>query len=66
MSNNNRRVASGKRDILHQNLRNLDLISKRLLEDVWTKNEIAQRGLNGTQNSHVIVTKMKGGCGCNS
>jgi len=65
MSNNNRRVASGKREVLHQNLRHLDLISKRLLEDVRTKNEIAQRGLNGAQNNHVIVTKMKGGCGCN-
>lgn len=63
---NNRRVVSGKRDVLHQNLRHLDLISKRLLEDVRTKNEIIQRGLDSAQNNHVIVMKMKGGCGCNS
>lgn len=46
---------------LYQNLKDLNIISDRLLNDYKTKNEILRGGLSECATCNNLVTEMKGG-----
>jgi hypothetical protein len=62
MSNsNNESHTAPLGEMLYENLRNLNMISDRLLNDYKTKNKILHEGLKEYDSHNNVLVQMKGG-----